>query len=518
MINHIKNLFSNDVSSEIKRIFNKSKIGLEKESLRVNNLKICKSDHPKKLGSPLCNRFITTDFSEAQLELVTPPFKNKKKAVCFLDNTHQFVSSNIDDEILWPFSIPPTIKFDQDIRIAKYGRSNKALFKELYRQGLANRYGSRMQSISGLHVNYSLPTKLSHLNSFEDIDLRSNKVRSEVYFRMLRNLYRMNWLILYLFGASPILTKEYLNKESKGFKKIDNYTYYLPYATSLRMSDLGYQNAKRARLDVCTDSLDEYISDLIHATETICAEYTSIGSNRKGAFSQINSNILQIDDEYYSIARPKSSIISDTRLTAKLATHGVDYIELRSLDLNPFNRNGIDLDTIYFIELFFLYCLLKPSKMISKDENKEIRNNDLLVSKMGRKPKLYLTDNQKKVSLKNWAIKIVNEIRPIAELMDGKDNFYQKSLNKMQFRILESNETLSSKFLDRVLSEKLSFSELGNLIGKDNKKYFLEIEKGVNKNWDLLEKETILSLKNQKKLEADKSRSFEDFLMEYFSD
>ena len=511
----LENIITKNITSDIGSIFNEGKIGIEKESLRVRDLRISKTDHPNKLGSALCNKYITTDFSEAQLELVTPPFKDKMKALHFLENIHQFVNLNIDDEILWPFSFPPQANSEKDIRIAQYGKSNAALFKETYRKGLASRYGRRMQAISGIHINYSLPPRLLEEISIQGRQHSSSSHHSEVYFRMMRNLYRVNWLILYLFGASPILTKDHLNKQSKDFKQIDKNTFYLPYATSLRMSDLGYQNADRVKLEVSTDSIEEYISDLVDATRTEFKGYKKIGEYKSEDFCQLNSNILQIDDEFYAIARPKSSNISDMRLTSKLTHYGVDYIELRSLDLNPFNRNGLDLETIYFIELLFLHCLLKTSPKISKDEMKEIRNNESLVSRTGRKPDLNLSENQKNISLKSWALRIIEEISEIAEDMDGTKNIYSESLNNMKKKVLDPDITLSNKLLDKALTEKLGFSELGNLIGSDNKEHFLKSEK--NKNWELLEKEAMSSIVDQRSLEDKDSKTFKEYLGDYSS-
>ena len=233
------------------------RFGLEKESLRVSQSTISTKPHQESMGSSLCHRHITTDFSEAQLELITPPLIDKKTGLIFLENIHHFVSHKIEDEIMWPFSMPPFIQSNQDIPIASYGSSNLALFKTTYRNGLSHRYGRTMQAISGIHFNYSLPEQLWKSLVFSVGETSSKEVRANIYFRTLRNLHRMNWLILYLFGASPIVTKNFLSNKNKGFKKLDNQTYYLPYATSMRMSDLGYQNINQSNLEISLNSLEE---------------------------------------------------------------------------------------------------------------------------------------------------------------------------------------------------------------------------------------------------------------------
>ena len=360
--------------SELKNILSDSKIGIEKESLRVINSSISQKHHPNSLGSALFNRYITTDFSEAQLELVTPPTNKKYETLEFLEDIHHFVSSNIDDEILWPFSIPTLINNEEDISIANYGSSNLGIFKKTYRKGLSLRYGRLMQSISGIHYNYSLPESFWQSEFINNNSENSMEIRSSAYFNMLRNIYRMNWLILYLFGASPIITKSFIATNNQSLKQLDfdSQTYYLPYATSLRMSDFGYSNAIRNNLKVSMASLKEYVSDLRKATSTPFDDFLEIDEHQQ----QINANVLQIDDEYYAIARAKSATLSNLRTTSKLTHGGVDFIELRSLDLNPYSRIGIDKETLFFLESFLIYCFVKQGPKFTDNEIKEINQND----------------------------------------------------------------------------------------------------------------------------------------------
>ncbi len=516
MVDHSKNLIDVVSSSAAKHALSFGKLGIEKESLRIIHSQITQSTHPKKMGSALCNSYITTDFSESQLELITPPLSDKKSGLEFLDHIHHFVSHNINKEILWPFSMPPTINSDQDLPIADYGISNLGLFKQLYRKGLSHRYGRSMQAISGVHYNYSLPDSIWHSSFFENHQLDSRAIRSDSYFRMLRNIYRMNWLVLYLFGASPILSKDFLTKNPESFQKLDNQTYYLPYATSLRMSDIGYQNLLRAALYVSSDSLNDYISDLQMATNTLSESFQNIDTQHNTDQLQINANLLQIEDEYYAVARPKSNIISSQRLTSKLKKRGVDFIELRSLDLNPFSRIGIDEDTIFFLEVFLIYCFLTTSHLINKDELKTIKDNDLLVAKRGRDPSLLLQKNQASISLQEWGKQIMDEMTPIAELLDGEETVYRNVMCKMASKIKDPDQTLSGLLLDKVITEKVDFIDLGNSIGETNKQHYLDLEKTENPNWDLLEKEVIDSMSQQSTLEEEQSESFESFVADYF--
>ena len=518
MIDDYENLTEKVFYNDVKDTLAFGTFGIEKESLRVSQSKISRRQHQQSMGSPLCHKFITTDFSEALLELITPPLTDKNAGLTFLDNIHHFVSHKIGDEIIWPFSMPPFVQSDVEIPIASYGSSNLALFKTAYRNGLSYRYGRSMQAIAGVHFNYSLPEKiwLSSLFTREQIDLK--ELRASIYFRTLRNLHRMNWLILYLFGASPIVSKNFLSNKHTGFQKLDGHNYYLPYATSLRMSDLGYQNVHQSMLAIPLNSLEEYTLNLKCATETKCEEYQRIFKEAKVDYPQINSNILQIEDEYYAIARPKSSSDSSQRLITKLNDTGVDYIELRSLDVNPFQRIGIDLDTVHFLEMFLLYCTLKSSPLINNYEIEESRENDLLVATKGRESGLSLSKNRTKISLKNWANQILDEMMSIAELLDNKTNNFSGVISKTKAQIKDPDQTLSGMLLNKVLSEKMSFHELGKTIGEDNKNHYIRMETSKNSEWSLLEKESVDSIKIQVELEQEGRQSFEGFVKEYFNE
>lgn len=517
MIDDCENLIDKVFNSDAKDILAFGRFGIEKESLRVYQSKISRRKHQESMGSPLCHRYITTDFSEAQLELITPPLIDKKTGLNFLENIHHFVSCKMEDEIIWPFSMPPYVQSDKEIPIASYGSSNLALFKTAYRNGLSHRYGRVMQAISGIHFNYSLPEKIWKSSLFAQGKSDSQKLKAATYFRTLRNLHRMNWLILYLFGASPSATKNFLSNRHTGFQKLDKYTYYLPYATSLRMSDLGYQNINQSNLEISLNSLQEYTFDLKQATETRSKNFQKIDKENTEDYPQINSNILQVEDEYYAVSRPKSSIVSNQRLTTKLNDTGVDYIELRSLDLNPFQRIGIDLDAVHFLEIFLIYCTLHPSPPIKNGEIEEIKQNDLLVATKGREPGLSLSKNQIKISLKNWANQILDEMMSIAGFLDNKTTNFTSIIQKFSTQIMDPEQTLSAMLLNKILTENLSVHELGRTIGEDYKNHYIGLETSKNSEWSLLEKESVDSKKRQVELEQTDDQSFGCFVKKYFN-
>tara|TARA_B100000686_G_C16796242_1_gene982577 strand:- start:3149 stop:4714 length:1566 start_codon:yes stop_codon:yes gene_type:complete len=507
---------------DLEIILRDGKYGFEKEALRIKDLTISESNHPKSLGSKLFNKFITTDFAESQLELITPPLEDAFYAIELLDSINHYIQKNIIHETFWPFSIPPPIASEEKIRIASFGSSNIGVFKHLYRKGLAKRYGKMMQSISGFHFNYSLPKQLWQiLESREESSLRdSRNIRSEGYFRMLRNVTRMNWLVLYLFGASPVITKNFISSNNESFSRLDKETYYLPYATSLRMSDLGYQNLSRNTFQISKNSLGDYVSDLKMATSSKNQDFSKIDfSNPEISHrDQINPNFLQIEDEYYAIARPKSENTSNERSINKLLQGGVDFMELRSLDLNPFSRVGIDIETVLFLEVFLIYCFFESDDLITKDEIKIISENDLSVSRNGRDPKIILKENDCELSLKSWGSKILEEMTPIAEMLNKNDSRYTDAITKMSMKLKDPELTLSGKILQKIKSHSGGFRGLGQEIAENNKKYYLDIKKSHNLNWTILEKESSESLKQQRLLEKNQEIDFDSFLRDYFND
>ena len=511
MFKNSDDLFRLINKKDLKVAIKSGSIGIEKESLRILNSIISQRPHRDILGAPLHHRFITTDFSDAQVEFITPPFPEKKESFDFLTNLHHFVIQNIGEEYLWPFSIPPMIN-DHDIPIAEFGNTNEALFKKIYRQGLSHRYGKVMQTISGLHFNYSLPASFWELNIFNESGLKKQDIRSNIYFRALRNIERMNWLILYLFGCSPILPKNLIN-QNYNFIRLNNDEYYLPYATSLRMSDLGYQNINQADLYISLDTLEKYTSDLKNATDLRSKEFEKIDNELGLPYSQINQNVLQIEDEYYAISRPKSISNKGRRQANKLVHSGVDYIELRSLDLNPFSKNGIEIEDLNFLEIFTLYCTLKPSMVLSKPEINQVKKNNLLVATEGRRPNLKLQKGKQNLSLKKWANEIINEMSLIAEIT-GNNLF---NMQKYKDMILYPESTPSGILIEKILQEKISFKDLGQSLAEDYRATYFSIEPKDNPLWKKLIDEKEKSLLELKRNEEYQEVAFDKYLKDYFA-
>ena len=409
--------------------------GIEKESLRISfDGSIAQTPHPKALGSALSHPYITTDYSESLMEFITPPFADIKQTLAYMHQLHQFAYPYLKGEMLLATSMPCGIVNDLSVPIAQYGTSNIGKMKHVYRKGLWHRYGRTMQAIAGIHFNYSVPEALwPGLHQISGSDSPLEYFISNAYFGLIRNFQRQGWLILYLFGASPAICKTFFNSRPqlmREFEEFDEHTVFHPYATSLRMSDIGYKSKNQAGLKIDYNSLDGYVESLSAAINTPYPEYEQIGVKVDGEYRQLNANILQIENEFYSTMRPKQIAKSGEKPALALKRRGVLYVEMRSLDLNLFNPIGIDETTARFIEAFLLSCLLHDSPRYGAEEFQINNSNQLLVANQGRKPGLMLNKNGEAISLQDWAHCILMAMQPICALLDqgSLDKPYQLSL------------------------------------------------------------------------------------------
>jgi glutamate--cysteine ligase len=404
--------------------FGRLRRGLEKEGLRVDGAgRIAATPHPYALGSKLTHPHITTDYSEALLEYITPVYCRPGDAVDFLADLHRFSYRHLGEELIWPASMPARLDGNDSVIIADYGSSNVGTMKHVYRKGLDVRYGRIMQAIAGIHYNVSLPdelwTLLRERDGAHDVDL--DDYRSSRYFGLIRNFRRHSWLLLYLFGASPALDRSFL-PEGNIPDKLHAHgrdTLVSPYATSLRMSDLGYQNKVQAQLKICFNSLANYVGTLRHAIQTPWPAYEALGVRSGSDWQQLNANILQIENEYYSDIRPKRVTRHDETPSQALEARGVEYIEVRCLDLDPFLPLGIDEARLRFIDAFLVWCLLAESPWIPDEECDRLDDNRRLVVERGRDPELRLMQNGAQRSVADWGGEIFAEIAQAAELLDA---------------------------------------------------------------------------------------------------
>ncbi len=500
-----------------------SKIGLEKESLRVDkNGTISYKIHPEEFGSALTNKYITTDYSEALIEIVTPPCSSHQEALKYLENIIGFIYKNLDQEYLWPASMPCIIAGDKSIPIAYYGTSNPARMKTTYRRGLGNRYGRIMQVISGIHFNYSFSDDFwKQYSNFKNTKKNIKDFKSEQYFIISRNLIRNGWLIAYLFGCSPAVCKSYLSGKKTTLESFDEYTYYEKFATSLRMGDIGYQNNKEDDMGVHIDynSLEKYSKSLDEAIKKPSKEYEKIGVHSDGYYKQINANTLQIENEYYSTIRPKPDPNIKKRPSKALLESGVNYIELRSIDNNIFSNTGIDIDQMYFIELLMIHSLIINDSQISQEEYIESKNNLTNVAHNGRDKEFKLINNNKEKPIALALREILIELRKIAELMHKitNDDKYIRCIKKQEEKFENNYKLPSNLVIDKMIENKFSFYEFCMENIWEQKKHFstLDFDNDIIKK---LKKEALVSIEKKKLLEKNIAESYEDYIRRYFSE
>lgn len=523
MYTHLHNTLSDISKDQQLDLLVGGSIGIEKECLRVDrNGSLSQLPHPKSLGSALTNPFITTDFSEALLELITPPEQGVSAALECLHKIHQFVYSQLDSESLWNASMPCIVAGEEGIPIAQYGTSNSGMMKTVYRRGLGHRYGKMMQAIAGVHFNYSVQNKFwpyyHQLCGQDDVPLQD--FISEQYLGLIRNLKRYGWLVFYLFGTSPAICKSFLSGQPNRLEKYDNNTYYLPYATTLRMGDIGYTNKKENETGVqaCYDSLPSYIKCLSKAIETPCPEYEKIGVKVDGEYRQLNANILQIENEYYSTIRPKQPLVKNEKPVHALGKRGVQYIELRSLDLNLYEPLGVGNDQLFFLEAFMLFCLLQESPLIDKKERESIDENDSKVAHQGRDPELKLVKQRQQVSLQSWGRELLAEMQSICSILDVQNdtNHYTQALETQRAAIEDPNLTPSARVLQDMQENRECFFELANRISKQHEKQ-LRNNTLTEKDMDFFLNHVRQSVEKQRQIEASDTISFDQFLHNYFS-
>ena len=510
------------VKTDTQHLLDGRLIGLEKETLRVSPKGgLSQSPHPLSLGSALTHPYITTDYSEALMEFVTPPFEHSADALAFLRDAQAYVYSHLQDELLWATSMPCVLSGEAGVPIAKYGSSNPGLMKHIYRRGLGYRYGKVMQVIAGVHFNYSLPESFWRL--YQQVEGNTQTLREFIddqYFAIIRNLQRFGWLVPYLFGASPAICKSFLGGKPTSLHEFDANTYYGPYATSLRMGDIGYQNNKENEIGIkaCYHNLDSYIQSLQHAINTPYKGYEEIGVKVAGEYRQLNANILQIENEYYSTVRPKQILEGYEKPTMALKRRGVRYIELRSLDVNAFEPLGINATQMKFIEALMVYCLIQDSPKISQAEQGEIDKNELDVAHYGRDPKLTLQRNSQPISLKQWALEICDDMKGVCELLDRshQGSPYMDALAEQREKIIDPELTPSARMLKTMRDRGEGFYHFARRMSQQYFDYFRQVELTAEQRryYDDLSQ---ASLDKQALLETDTSVSFEEYLQRYFN-
>lgn len=501
------------------RLLGQLRRGIEKESLRIRGDGVlAKTVHPPSLGSPLTHPHITTDYSEALLEFVTPTVSTIDEALQFLTWIHEFVYQNIGNEKLWVNSMPCILRGEQSIPIARYGNSNIGYMKYVYRRGLGYRYGRLMQTIAGIHYNFSVPADLWTACELIAGDKPDKDAVSERYFAAIRNFHRYCWLLFYLFGASPAVCRTFLEGREHPLEPFGAVSFYAPFGTSIRMSSLGYRNDAQAGINISYNCVAEYIESLRRATSTPHPDYERIGVKEDNEYRQLNSNVLQIENEFYAVIRPKRVIRPGERPTHALSDRGVEYIEVRCVDLDPFAPVGITAEQVRFLDVFLLYCLLEDSPFIDAAEAQTIASNKDVTVIHGRDPLTELVRGATSIGLPRWGLELCDSMQPIADILDSVQDTsaYGEAVAHQRDKLRDPERTPSAAIVADMRRHRESFFEFAMRKANEHENYFKNVALPAEteshfralaaQSWD-----------EQRRIEQEDDLDFDAFLAHYFA-
>ena len=495
--------------------------GIEKESLRVlPDGALAQTAHPAALGSPLTHPHITTDFSEAQLELITGVHDSADAALAELFDIHAYVHANVGNEMLWAASMPCLLGREDDIPIARFGRSNAGRSKTVYRIGLSHRYGRRMQAVSGIHYNFSLPRALWPALAASRGESADRDFVTRAYFGLIRNFRRCSWLLIYLFGASPAVCKSFVAGVDSGLRPFDEGTLYLPHATSLRMGRLGYQSAAQSSLHVSFNSLEQYAATMRPALTTPYPAYQAIGLRAESddeldEYRQLSTALLQIENEFYGVIRPKRRTRSGERPLPALHERGVEYVEVRSLDLDPFQPLGIDAACCRFLDVFLLRCLLEESPPEGIEEPAAVAANQLAVVERGRLAGLTLASGTGTVPLAAWAEDVLDACERVAEIMDAAagNDLHSAAVALQRRKVADAELTPSARIL-AAMRGRAPFFRFALQQSAAHQRRFAEHPLAAGRRAEL-EAVSAQSLRDQEQAESADAEDFDAYLQRY---
>jgi glutamate--cysteine ligase len=497
----------------------RSRRGIEKEGLRVDTKGLmAQTPHPDALGRALTHPRITTDYSESLLELITGVHHQVDDLMNELNQIHRVAAAGLGSETIWNHSMPCLLPEDDAIPIAWYGTSNSGMLKHVYRRGLAVRYGRTMQCIAGVHYNFSFDDALWVAladQSKAPVDLKTQQ--SAGYVALIRNFMRYNWLLMYLFGASPAVSKSFTHGQDVGMPELDGNTLFLPYATSLRMSDLGYQNKAQSALKLCYNHLDTFLHRLYDAVTTPWPPYEAMGTHQHGEWIQLNCNLLQIENEFYSTIRPKRTTARGERPITALAKQGVQYVEVRCLDIDPFEPCGIGHDTARFVDIFLLYCALNESPLFDEEGHcAESAENFKRSVREGRKPGLTLSRAGQAIVLTDWAHDLLTQMQPCAKALAEAtgDTRYLDALAIQRVKVDQPQLTPSARVLEALQTGKAGFQGFAFNQSKDHMSALKSAGLlTAEQNQATLQRQT--SIDTQNALEAQQCMSFEEYVTQF---
>jgi glutamate--cysteine ligase len=495
--------------------------GIEKESLRITPQgRLAQTPHPEALGSALAHPSITTDYSEALLEFITGASTELAQTLDELDCIHRFVYPHIGEELLWTSSMPCVLERDEDIPVARYGSSNVARMKTVYRIGLGHRYGRLMQTIAGIHFNFSLDDAFwDWLRDETRSPLALQEFKTEQYFALIRNFHRHVWLPVYLFGASPALCGTFVAGRRHALEPLGSGTLHAPFGTSLRMGDLGYQSSAQRSIDIPYNSLEDYLGALTHAITEPHPDYVRIGVKSGDEWRQLSTSLLQIENEFYATIRPKRVTRSGESPRRALASRGVEYIEVRCLDLDPFEPIGIARATARFLDAFLLHCLLHQSPPSDAAARQLARENLLAVVNRGREPGLRLRHpDGSSEEMQHAGLRMLDEIAAIGALLDAArgSTEYRDSIALQRAKLERPELTPSARVLEDIRAGGNSFFRFAMAQSERHREHFLgrPLDAATAERFARIAGE---SLEAQRAIERADAVSFESYLAAWYA-
>ena len=497
--------------------------GIEKEGLRVSSSdhRLSQKPHPTLLGSALTHNAITTDYSEALVEFITGVHSTPVGALDELYQLHAYTAQSLPDEMIWGASMPGEVDPETEIPIANYGFSNIGTMKRVYRNGLSARYGQTMQIIAGIHYNFSLPDAFwESSRRIGNPDCSLTDWRTQGYLALIRNFQRHGWLLNFLTGSSPALSRSFVGNESPDYlQSINEHTLYGKFATSLRMGDLGYTSSAQRDLQICYNQLDTYIETLTRAIVTPHDAYTRLRDTTSGERTQLNDGLLQIENEFYSAIRPKRVTQSGEAPVRALEERGIEYVEVRCLDINPFTPLGINEEIIAIVDTFLLSCVLSDSPVCNSASRSIDNTNTQRILNFGRDPSLkLLTGEGKDVPRIELAKPILDAMQEAADWLDtaAATARHNDAMIRARGTFIGDVETPSSRVLRELSEQKVSYSYL---MGHYAEQWHREFAKHLlpNEIKTSLAAEAIASLRRQRDIESADSLSFDAFLREFYA-
>lgn len=400
--------------------------GLEREGLRVTGAgKLATTPHPAIFGNKLRNPYITTDFSESQVEVVTPAYDTVSKTYAVLEGLCDIVNNEIGDEYFWPQSMPCDIPEDAEIPIAVYEGEENAEAAMAYRKGLIERYGGKKQLISGIHFNFSFTERfIDKLHDAVAPGMARKDFKDGVYLKLVRNYLRYRWLVIYLLGCSSALHESYIPECIRQMEPVGNDSYVLKTGTSFRNSVYGYKN--KIFLFPSYRTVKEYTEDVQ---------------------SFVDKGLISAPKELYAQIRMKAKGVDN--ILESLNEDGIKYLEIRTVDLNIFDKCGIAEKDLVFLHQFMLYLLVEDESDYA-DWQKEGLDNEEKVAFYGLEPDLMIHQNGKEVSMTRWALEILEKMQKMdIELDLGNSGV----LKVMTDRVIHPEHTYAYRMAEIVKKE-----------------------------------------------------------------